>query len=510
MRPQSPTWEPMTTTVRAPAAPRGDSEHHTNPWLILVLVCVAQFMVVLDGTIVNVALPSIQRDLHFSPDGLQWTVNAYVLMFGGFLLLGGRAGDLFGRKRLFLGGLALFTCASLLSGVATSSAMLIAARGLQGLGAAFVSPVALSIVTSTFTDGHRRAKALAVWSAIAVGGGAIGLIVGGALTEYLSWRWNFFVNLPVGIATILVAGRLLPPMRARHAGRGFDLGGAATVTGGLILIVYGIVSANQYGWSAPRIIVPLVVGVGLLGAFVAIERRVADPLVRLGILRKRSLRGADMTMLVVAGGIFAVFFFASLYVQDVLGFSPLRAGLGFVPLMAAIVLAANVARRLVSQIGIKTTALIGMSIAAVGLGLLTMISVNGSYVRDVLPGLIVMGLGLGMTFLPLTLLATHDVSRTDAGLASGLLSASQQVGGALGLAILSTLAASRITGSLAGLGHAPTHLQQAQAEVSGYRAAFWAAAGLMILGVLFLSLVVRRRDIAPEVLATPEAVGVDV
>jgi EmrB/QacA subfamily drug resistance transporter len=497
--------DPVAAAIEAQPA-----EHHVNPWVVLVLVCMAQFMVVLDSTIVNVALPAIQRDLHFTVDSLQWVVNAYTLVLGGFLLLGGRAGDLFGRKRMFLIGLSLFTFASLMNAIGTSAGMLIFFRAMQGFGAAFISPIALSIVTTTFTDGRQRAKALAVWAAIAVGGASIGLVLGGALTEYLSWRWNFFINIPVGIGVVVAAWRLLLPMAPERIQgiRGFDLGGAVTATAGLMCIVYGIVGANQYGWLAARTVGFLAGGLALLVVFVLIEARVANPLVRLSIFKTRTLRAADITMLIVAGGMFSVFFFASLYVQEVLGFSPLRAGLGFLPLTAAIIISANASQRLVGPLGIKMTGVIGMLIAAAGLGLMSMISVGGSYWTDVLPGLVVMGLGLGLTFMPLTMLATYGSDAEDAGLASGLLNASQQVGGALGLAVLSTLAAHRVTSSLAGLGHAPTPLEQAAAAVSGYRAAFIAAAVMMLVGAALLSVLISSREARVDEVAVP-AMGID-
>jgi EmrB/QacA subfamily drug resistance transporter len=490
------------------AEPTGRS---TNPWVVLVLVCMAQFMVVLDSTIVNVALPAIQRDLHFTVNSLQWVVNSYTLVLGGFLLLGGRAGDLFGRKRLFLIGVAIFTVASLMNALGTTAGMLIVFRGLQGFGAALISPIALSIVTTTFTDGRERAKALAVWAAIAVGGASIGLVLGGALTEYLNWRWNFFINIPVGIAVIFVSWRLLPTMAPDRSmrGRGFDLGGAATVTAGLMAVVYGIVNANQYGWTDVRTTGFLAAGALLLVVFVVIESRVKDPLVRLSIFRVRTLRAADVTMLIVAGGMFSVFFFASLYVQEVLGFSPLRAGLGFLPLTAAIIISANVAQRVVGPLGIKMTGLIGMVVAAIGLGLMATIQVGGSYWTQVFPGLVVMGFGLGLTFMPLTMLATYGTTSEDAGLASGLLNASQQVGGALGLAILSTLAAHMTTSQIAGLGHAPTPHDLASASTSGYRAAFIAAAGLMLLGTVLLSLLISAREARVDQASVPAAVAVD-
>jgi EmrB/QacA subfamily drug resistance transporter len=453
---------------------------------VLVLVCLAQFMVILDATIVNVALPSIQRDLDFSQSGLQWVVNVYTLVFGGFLLLGGRAGDLFGRKRLFLIGVAVFTVASLLDGLATSSGWLIGARALQGLGAALVSPAALSIITTTFAEGKERGQALAVWSSIAVGGAAVGLVVGGVLTEYLSWEWNFFVNVPVGVVTFLLSSRLVPESRAEGERGGFDLAGAISVTGGLMLVVYGIVGANDHGWGSARTILLLLGGLVLLLAFVLIERRSAHPLVRLSIT----------TMLAVAGGMFAVFFFASLYVQDILGLSPVEAGLAFLPLTGGIILASATAQQLISKVGIRTVVLTGMLIAAVGLVLLSFISVGGSYAADVLPGILVLSIGLGLTFVPLTLIATTNIRADDAGLASGLFNSSQQVGGALGLAILSTVATHWTTSSIDGVGRAPSPADQATAAVDGYQAAFIGGALLMVLGVVLIAALVRRDDVA--------------
>ena len=298
-----------------------------NPWLILVIACLAQFMVVLDITVVNIALPSVQRGLHFSATDLQWVVNGYTLVFGGFLLLGGRAADLIGRKRLFIAGVVLFTLASLFNGFAQSSGMLIVGRGLQGLGGALVSPAALSIVTTTF-DGERRTRALGVWSAIAAGGSAVGLLLGGALTDLASWRWVFFVNVPVGLVTVLMALRFITESRVESARRSFDLAGAFTVTSGLVVLVYAIVKAQSFGWGSLRTLGLFAAAVALLATFLAIESRSRAPLMRLGIFRVRSLTVADSVLLLVSSAMFGMFYFASLYVQEILGYSPLRAGLG--------------------------------------------------------------------------------------------------------------------------------------------------------------------------------------
>ncbi len=472
-----------------------DAARRSPAWLILLVVCLGQFMVVLDATIVNVALPTIQADLGFSPTSLQWVLNAYALMFGGFLLLGGRAADLFGRRNLFVAGVALFTFASLLDGLATSPELLVGARALQGLGAALVSPAALSIVTNTFSEGRERTRALGIWAAIAVGGGALGLLLGGVLTEYLSWRWIFFVNLPVGILTIALAARVLPESRV-HGRRGFDLAGAATVTSGLMLLVYGIVKAQDYGWGSGRTLGLIAGAAALIVAFVAIELRSSHPLVRLGIFRTRSLSAANASMLVVAGGMFAVFFLSTLYLQDVLHMSPVETGLGFLPLTGGVIAASGLAQRLIPRFGVRGVALAGTLVAGVGLVFLSFATATGSYVADVLPGLIVMGIGLGFVFVPLTLIATTNVGREDSGLASGLFNTSQQIGGALGIAILSTLASNRTADSLVAFGDAPTAAERAEATVDGFQVAFLTGAGLMVLGAIVIALLVRPRDVA--------------
>jgi EmrB/QacA subfamily drug resistance transporter len=463
-----------------------------NKWLVLVLVCLAQFMVVLDATVVNVALPSIQEDLDFSAGSLQWVVNAYTLAFGGFLLLGGRAADFIGRKRLFIAGVIVFTVASLLNGFATSSEALIAFRALQGLGAAMVSPAALSIVTTTFKDGPERTKALSVWAAIAVGGAAVGLLFGGILTEYLSWEWIFFVNVPVGVAAVLLSLRFIP--ESRVATHGVDVLGAVSVTAGLTLLVYAIVRTQENGWLSPQTLALAGSALALLAAFVLIELRTKAPLVRLGIFRKRSLASANVAMLAVAGGMFAVFYFASLYVQGILGFTPVQAGLAFLPLTAGIILFSGLAQQLIARVDVRWVAMIGMAAAAAGLMLLSLAPVDGTYAADVMPGLLVMSAGLGFTFVPLTLIATTGVADEDAGLASGIFNSSQQIGGALGLAILSTVAASTTTDALPDA--APTAFEQATALVDGYQMAFAVGAGLMLVGVIITALFIRRRDVA--------------
>jgi EmrB/QacA subfamily drug resistance transporter len=455
--------------------------------VILVLICFAQFMVVLDATVVNVALPSIQNDLGLSEANLQWIVNAYTLVFGGFLLLGGRAGDLLGRKRLFLGGLVVFTLASLLDGLAVSSGMLIGSRALQGLGAAFISPAALAIISTTFKEGADRAKALGVWAAIAIGGSAVGLVLGGALTQTLSWPWIFFINVPVGVAVFLFSLRLVPESKDEAAHRSFDIAGAVSVTGGLMALVYAIVTAQRDGWGSAQAIGTFVVAAALLVGFVFIELRATAPLVRLSIFRTRSLTTANVVMFLVASGLFAMFFFNSLYIQRVLGFGPLKAGLAFLPFTAGIILSAGFASNFAPRIGVRPIAIGGMIVTSIGMLLLTRLPVHGSYAADVLPSLVVTSLGLGCVFLPLTLVATTGLENEDQGLASGLFNTSQQVGGALGLAILSTFAASATSGD-----HG---VSKSAALVDGFHVAFAGGAIFILVALVALLALLRRHHV---------------
>jgi EmrB/QacA subfamily drug resistance transporter len=485
----------MTSVAERGAAPEA-SPAETNRWLVLVLVCLAQFMVILDATITNVALPSIQEDLGFTPTGLQWVVNSYTLLFGGFLLLGGRMGDLIGRKRIFIAGVVVFSTASLLCGLSHSTGMLIAARALQGLGAALVSPAALSIITTTFEEGPDRTKALGVWSAIAAGGAAFGLLLGGVLTELLAWEWIFFVNVPVGIAACLLSLRYVPESRAPDRPDSFDIAGAVSVTAGLLVLVYAIVKAESFGWGSARTLGLLAAAFALLAAFVAIERRSHSPLIRLGIFRIRSLTVANLVLLAVGAGMFANFFFASLYVQQILGYTPIEAGLAFLPVTFGIGIGAGLAQQLIKRFDVRRIAVAGMVLAAIGLYVLSLVPVDGTYLANLLPGLIPMSIGMGLTFVPITLIATTNVSGNDAGLASGLFNTSQQVGGALGLAVLATLAADKTASVLAGLGRAPTPADQPAALVEGFQVAFTGAAVLLALGAVVLALTLRASDTA--------------
>jgi EmrB/QacA subfamily drug resistance transporter len=473
----------MTAARRPSRTPR----QATNPWVVLVLICLAQFMVILDATIVNVALPSIQTDLHLSEGNLQWIVNAYALVFGGFLLLGGRAGDLLGRKRVFVVGLVIFTAASLLDGLAWNESALIGSRALQGLGAALISPAALSIISTTFAEGKERARALGVWAAIAIGGSAVGLVLGGVLTEYLSWPWIFFVNVPVGIVTFLLALRLVPESRDALAHRSYDFAGATAVTGGLMALVYAIVGAESAGWMSTKTLGFFAIAFVLLAAFAVIELRRKAPLVRLSIFRVRSLLTANITMFLAASAMFAMFFFNTLYLQHVLGYGPLRAGLAFLPFTLGIIISAGIASRFAPQLGVRPVAAAGILLTVAGLVLLTRLPVDGSYAADVLPSIMLISLGMGAVFMPLTLIATTGLDDDDQGLASGIFNTSQQIGGALGLAVLSTLATSKT----ASAGGSPDH-----GLVVGFHWAYGLGAFVMLAALAVLISMLRRRDVA--------------
>ena len=465
-------------------------------WLLLTLVCIGQFMVVLDISIVNVALPSIQRDLRFSSSELQWVVNAYTLTFAGFLLLGGRAADLFGRRRIFLVGLGVFTVASLFGGLAQSETWLIAARTLQGLGAAILAPATLTILTASFAEGPARARALGVWSAVASAGASAGALLGGILTDVLSWRWILFVNVPVGVVALIAARRYLPESRADMAHRHLDVAGAVTVTGGLVALVYAIVRTERYTWGSPEVLVPLAVAVVLLAAFVLIQQRFSRaPLVPLRIFRSRSVAGGNAVMFLMFCAMFGSWYFETLYMQRVLGFSPLQAGLAFLPQTLLIAAGAQVTARLVTRLGPRLLILIGTLVGASGLVWLAQITPDSSFVPDLLFPFILIGLGMGLTVTPVTVAGTAGVPRADSGLASGLLNTSRTVGASIGLAVLATLAARR-TNDLLG-GKAVTPARAAAALTDGYSLAIWVAA-VVLLGaaVVALATLPSRRALA--------------
>ena len=413
-------------------------------WLALYVLCLGDLMIVLDVTIVGVALPSIREDLDFSETSLAWVVNAYLLTFGGFLLLGGRLGDLFGHRRLFLGGIAVFTLASLACGLASSQEFLIGARAVQGLGAAVVSAVALSLMMTLFTEAVDRAKAMGIFGFVASGGGSIGVLLGGILTDVLDWHWIFLVNVPVGVLVVALTLRLVPAARGSAASGRLDIAGAVTVTAALVLAVYAIVNGNQDGWLSTQTLGLLGGAAALLAIFVGLESRVRSPLMPLGLFRLRNVAVANVVGIFWAAAMFAWFFIAALYLQLVLGYSPLQVGLAFLPgnLIMGI-LSVGLSAKLVLRFGFRPPLATGLLLAAVGLVLFARAPVDGSFVIDVLPGMILLGLGAGMAFNPVLLAAMSDVEESEAGLASGIVNTSFMMGGALGLAVLASLAASR-------------------------------------------------------------------
>jgi len=452
-------------------------------WIGLILLCVAQFVVVLDASIVNVALPTIGEALHFSQDNLSWVVNAYVLTFGGFLLLGGRIADLLGRRRVFMGGLILFALASLAGGLATNEGQLIAARAVQGMGAAILSPAALSIVTTTFRDGAERNKALGIWGAVAGSGGAAGVLLGGVLTDALGWEWVLWVNVPIGIAAAAIAPMLLTESRSQSESRTFDFAGAFSVTAGLSLLVYALVDAESAGWGSTQTIGLLGLAAALLAAFVAIESRSKAPMMPFSIFRQRTVTGANVAGLLIGASLFSMFFFISLYMQQVLGYSAIKAGLSYLPLALTIVISAGVASQLTTRIGFKPVLAAGMVFIAAGLIWFSQVSVDGAYLSDILGPSLLAAIGLGLAFVTSTIAAVSGVADHEAGLASGLINTSQQVGGALGLAVLSTVA-----NSVTGSSLAPGPL------TDGFQAAFLGGAGIALLGLVATLTLIRGRD----------------
>jgi EmrB/QacA subfamily drug resistance transporter len=454
-------------------------------WLALGLLCVAQFVVVLDASIVNVALPSIGKALDFSQENLSWVVNAYVLTFGGFLLLGGRLADHLGRRRVFIFGLVLFALASLAGGFSNSEGMLIAARAVQGLGAAILSPSALSIVTTTFRDGAERNKALGVWGAVAGSGGAAGVLLGGVLTDGLGWEWVLWVNVPIGIGAALIAPSLVAESRSESETRSFDVAGAISVTAGLSVLVYALVDATDAGWGSTQTIGLLALAVALLVAFVFIELRSDAPLVPFRIFRLRTLTGANVVGVLIGASLFSMFFFISLYMQQVLGYSAIHAGLSYLPLALTIIVTAGVASQLVTKIGYKPILAAGMAFIAAGLIWFGQVSVGGGFLTDILGPSLLAAIGLGLAFVTSTIAAVSGVDEHEAGLASGLINTSQQVGGALGLAVLATVANSVTNDSSAA---------RPEALTDGFQAAFLSGAGIAILGLIATLVLIRGSD----------------
>jgi EmrB/QacA subfamily drug resistance transporter len=476
----------------APSVPRPVSGVDANA--VLALIAVAQFMVILDATIVNVALPTIKVDVGFSEQSLSWVLNAYTLMFGGFLLLGGRLADRLGRRRLFVAGIVVFSGASLICGISQSEGMLLVARGLQGLGGAMVSPAALSIILTTFAEGPERNRALAVWGAIAGAGGAIGLLLGGVIVEVLTWRWVFFVNVPIGAVVLALTPRIVPESRSESASKGgYDVEGAVAITLGTIALVFTLIKAESWGWTSVRTLVGFAIAAVLIVAFVQIERRHRDPLVPLRIFTNRSLAASDATMLLVAAALFGMFFFCTLYLQQVLGYSALKTGIAYLPLSLTLIGASALASRLVDRFTPKPVLVTGLLVSTAGFVLLTRVTGHGDYTSHVLPAMIVIGAGLGLSFVPITIAATNGVASGDSGLASGLLNTTQQVGGSLGLAILSSVSTSRSTSALQGGSALPVAL------TDGFKGAFVVAAVLCAIGVvLAVALLPRRRREAKD------------
>jgi EmrB/QacA subfamily drug resistance transporter len=465
-------------------------------WLALALLLGVQFMVVLDIAIVNVALPSIQKDLGFSERNLQWVVSAYALLFGGLLLLGGRVADLLGRRRLFIAGLVVFTVASLASGLAWSEGVLIGARALQGFGAALITPAALSILTTTFPEGKERNTALGAWGAVGAFGAVAGVLLGGILTDALNWHWIFYVNVPVGILGLALAPFFLTESRDAHA-KSYDVPGAALVTGGLVTLVYAITQANNYGWGSLATIGLFAGALALLAGFIGWELRTAEPLMRFGIFRLRTVSGANVAGLVMGTAMFGMFLMLTLYMQQVLHYSAMKTGVAYLAVAGTAILWSAVAAQLVTRVGVKPVLVTGMTALSAGLLYFTQVSVGGSYLGDLLPGFLLISIGIGFSFVPISIAALAGVQAAEAGLASGLINTSQQIGGALGIAALTSIATSTTNTKVASGSALPMAL------TDGFQSSFYGAAGVAILGILVALFVVRRRDLADAIVAEP-------
>jgi EmrB/QacA subfamily drug resistance transporter len=472
-----------------------------NRWRALAVLGIAYLMVVLDVAIVNVALPSIQNDLHFSSaSSLQWVVSAYALTFGGLLLLGGRLGDLLGRRRVFMVGLGCFSIFSLLCGLSTSSTMLVTFRALQGVGGAILAPSVFSITTVTFDEGAERNKALGILGAIAGSGAAIGVLLGGILTQYAGWDWIFFVNVPIGFIALALVPLVVRESRATGLARHFDVAGAVSITAGLMLFVYALTRAPTVGWGSAEVILSLIASVALVALFIVIESRSSSPLVRLSIFKRRTLTGANVIGFLLGVTVFGMFFLLSLYMQEVLGFSAIRTGVGYLAVALTAVFASGLAQALVTRAGVKPVLAAGMIFLAAGLAYFTQISVNGTYFGDLFIGFILIGIGIGFSFVPVSIAALAGATSGDAGLQSGLINTNQQIGGAVGLAILTTVSTTRANDLLkAGVSHA-------EAATSGYSLAFWVGVGFA-LGGLLATLVLLKRDDLRVVVPEPASAG---
>jgi EmrB/QacA subfamily drug resistance transporter len=485
----------MASTTRAsPAHPTAGVRSKTA---LIVTVCLAQFMVVLDATVTNVALPAVGRNLNFSSSDLQWVVTAYTLTFGGFLLLGGRSADLFGRRRLFTLGVTMFTVASLADALAQSASALIVSRAFQGVGAALVSPAALSIITTSTAEGEERRRALGIFAAISAGGGGLGLVLGGLLVTYLSWRWVFLVNLPVGAAALWLTRRYVPESHARERAGSFDVAGAVLITAGLALFTYSVTEANRYGWGSERTLGLAAASLGLIAAFLIVEKRLRAPLVRLSIFKIRSLSVSAGASFLLVAGLYSNFFLGSLYLQVVKGHTPLQTGLMFVPQSACVVVFSAISQRLMGRFTPKQVLTLGLLAAVAGLAYLSNLQVTDSYTSGFLPGLVFLASGLGLAFVPLTMTATSDAKQEDQGLASGVFNTSQQVGGAVGLAVLAAIART-VT--------AHAHMASRDAAlVSGYRTAFLIAAGITLAAMTVVVALLPARRIPARAAAAAAA-----
>jgi EmrB/QacA subfamily drug resistance transporter len=472
-----------------------------SKWLGLALLSAVQFMVVLDIAIVNVALPSIQIDLGFSQENLQWVISAYALVFGGFLLLGGRAADLLGRRRLFLVGIAVFTLASLFAGMAWSEASLITARSLQGFGAAIISPAALSILGVTFTEGRERNIALGVWGAVGGFGAAAGVLLGGILTDAFSWEWIFLVNVPVGVTAFALTPKLLGESRDARVKR-FDAFGALLVTSGLVTLVYAITKAGDFGWTSGKTIGLFTAAAVLLVGFLGWEARVEEPLVRLGIFRLQTVTGANVAGFILGSALFAMFLMLTLYMQQVLGYSAMKTGIAYLAVAGTSIFWAGLASQLVTKIGVKPVLVTGMSLLTVGIAYFTQVSVGGSYLTDLLPGFLLVAIGMAFAFVSISIAALAGVEDAEQGLASGLINTSQQIGGALGIAVLSTIATTKAENGIAAGTDAPTAL------VDGFQAAFVVGGVVAAIGIVAAVVLVRGRDIETAPAAEPATAAV--
>ncbi len=494
----------MTTSDVAPERHATTAGKHLG--LALVVISCAQLMIVLDATIVNVALPTIRTALHFSLNNLEWVITAYSLTFGGLLLFGGRTGDLFGKRRMFMVGIAVFALASLLGGLATSDVWLIVTRGLQGVGGAIASPTALSLVTTNFPEGPSRNRAMGVYAAMSGVGGAVGLLLGGLLTSYVSWRWIFFVNVPIALIVLALAPRALNESD-RGEGR-LDVPGALTATAGMLSLVYGLSNTASHSWTSVSTLVALGLAVVMLGLFLLIESRSAEPLMPLAIFKNRNRSGAYLIMLFIGIALFSMFYFLTQYLQNILGWSPVRTGVGFLPMTVGIVIAAGLSSRFVSRIGVRIPLVVGPAVAVAGLAWMSnVITVHSSYWQVFAP-LLLLALGMGTTFVPLTLVAVSGVEHHEAGLASALLNTTQQVGGALGLAVLATVAIDAMKSKLAAL-HSLAPAAQAVATTHGYTTAFMWGSLIALVGLVVSLLMIRVPALMPgdEELASTALMG---